>query len=182
VLFRSTASYYVFDYKDGRHWTEYSPGTTSGMERQFPGNWDNQWGYFMTWVHSLKANYEAPDLWSAMSQETRLAEVASAPQTNNEPFTSQEQSEISSRLQEIKRYMLMTQQLSQENAEFVANRLDYLEEASTRQGRQDWLHTAIGVLFTIVVGVALAPNAAAELFRFFTTTFSSLLSGTRALP
>jgi len=60
--------------------------------------------------------------------------------------------------------------------------LNYLAEAASRMGRQDWIHTTIGVIFTIAVGVGLAADQARELFRFVGNTLSHLLGGALPLP
>ena len=55
--------------------------------------------------------------------------------------------------------------------------LKYLSESSKRQGRKDWFHTAIGVLFTIIIGLSLAPDQARELLRFATSVLKQIISG-----
>jgi hypothetical protein len=73
-----------------------------------------------------------------------------------------------------KRLLLRTQQ----NAVFKI-----LEEIGLEPIRiPTWLHMTIGVLFTIVVGIALAPDAARNLFIFATQALNQILNGSRLLP
>ncbi len=58
--------------------------------------------------------------------------------------------------------------LTQDQWQFINDRLDYLVVAAARQAREDWKHTAIGVLVTIVTGLALAPEAAQAVWRVLT--------------
>jgi hypothetical protein len=77
-------------------------------------------------------------------------------------------------LDEIKGHILEGQQFAADQAEFVEERFAYFEESSTRMGRKDWLNVLYGGLITVIVGVALAPDAAKALLRLAAAAFQSL--------
>ena len=182
LIHRPTGFYCMFDLRSISLWTEYSPGHEATIERKESYSWGSQLVHVQIWLVSLSRELKAPDLWGAISQETKLAEAASSPDMTNEPFTLEEQKYISTQLSEIKKYLIETQSLSRKHAEFVGKRFDYLEKAGKRLGRQDWITALIGILFTIVVQIGLDSNAARELFRFVADNLRQLLRAILSLP
>jgi len=83
----------------------------------------------------------------------------------NSSFSPNEQVRISSAIVELKSFLLSTQQHSPEHIQFIEERLNHLDESSKRLGRKDWITLAMGTLTNIIVGVALAPDAAREFVR-----------------
>jgi hypothetical protein len=79
-----------------------------------------------------------------------------------------------SSLDEIKAYLLEGQQFDAGQAKTVEREFAYLKESSRRLGRKDWLNVLYGGLITVIVGVALAPDAARSLLRLAATAFQSL--------
>ena len=98
-------------------------------------------------------------------------------QTGNEntPFSATEQQRISDNLRELKEYMIANLHLTASGQSFVEARLSYLEEASRRMGRKDWIIITVGVLVTIAVNLALPPETVRELFRVATDFLEWLL-------
>jgi hypothetical protein len=92
-------------------------------------------------------------------------EAASADSTNA-PFSAAEIGKISDGLRELEAYVESTHHLDEQKHAFLESRLRYLVDAAHRQGRRAWLYTAIGVLFTVVMGLSMAPDQAKEIFRF----------------
>lgn len=182
IVHRSTGHYFMFDNPGELRVSVGSPGGSTPKSSVRAETWDQQLSHVRDWLQCLEREIEAPDLWAEIAQERTLAEAASSAPATNRPFTPDEQSYISEQLHEIETYLITTQNLTEEHTEFVRTRLNYLGEAAERQGRQDWLHTAIGVVVTIVMGIALAPDAARELFRFVAGAFRQLLDGILSLP
>jgi hypothetical protein len=114
------------------------------------------------------------DLWVTVAEENVLSATASSASLDNSPFTAAEQLLIATRLNEIKTYLLEGQQFAAEQAKFIERRFEYFMESSTRMGRKDWLNVLFPGLFTVIVGVALAPDAARLLLRLAATAFQSL--------
>jgi len=76
-------------------------------------------------------------------------------ETSNEPFTEDDTARILSGLQQLKAYLTELTSWSAEQTTLVNEKLEYLQDALKRQGRRDWIHTARGVVVTIVVALAL---------------------------
>lgn len=126
--------------------------------------WSRLVGAFGSWLERLKREYFEPDLWHLRAAETRLI-VADVRQLDNAPFSSDEQARISKALAELRSFLVSTGGHSEVQLKFIETRLDHLEESSRRLGRKDWITLAMGTLLNIIVGAALAPEAARELLR-----------------
>jgi hypothetical protein len=174
--------YYTFDFSDQGHWAEFSPGEHKVVQTAHPGAWSQQLGYVGLWLTYLKREIEAPDLWAAIRTETDLILAGGTSEQDNAPFTPGERQRIGENLRELRDYARATYQLSADQAQFINARLAYLEEASERVGRKDWLILAAGVLVNIVVGAALAPEAAKDLLRFAGRVLGWLIGAHPLLP
>lgn len=183
LVHQPTEYYYAFyEEEDGTHWPVYSPGPESLVLYLNLGTqgWQHKITNINRWLDYLKREVEAPDLWEALSQDLKFIDAAS--DLEDTPFSQQELTYISSALKEIKEYIVSTQNLTSDKLTYIESRLDYLEKSSKRQGRQAWIHTTIGVLFTIVVGAAFAPDAARDLFRFAANALSQIINSPLLLP
>ena len=172
LIHQPTDYYYIFDRKGGINWTENSPGINTWKKRGSVIGSHRQLQSVNEWLNRLKKETE-PDLWESISKENIFSEFE-ASSNNDSPFTLEEQKYISTHLHEIERYLISTQNLLENHEEFVKTRLDYLKDASKRQTRQDWKHTMIGVLFTIVVGIRMESSAANELFNLAFEYFQNI--------
>jgi len=178
-----SGGWFLFDLRAGNHSCRFSPGGETLVEEQYPGDWTNQFHYVRQWLRHLKREVEAPDLWAAISRETALVLGAGvAGDAANTPFSSSERQRISASLGEIREYLVATQQVSGARLAFVEERLRYLEDASGRMGRKDWINVVAGALINIVVGAALAPEAAKDLLRLAGSALAWVLGGTPILP
>jgi hypothetical protein len=159
----------------GAHEITVSPGISKKIQDVFhEDDWRKKENACGKWLVLVKSEVDAPDLWATIGQEKALSTAASSPDLDNRPFTAAEQNLIATKLDEIKAYLLEGQQFAAEQAEFVKERFEYFEESSKRMGRKDWLNVLYGGLITLVVGVALAPDAAKDLLRLAATAFQSL--------
>lgn len=80
-------------------------------------------------------------------------------------------------LREVKEYLISNRQLTKLELAFIDVKLDSLVKASESSGRIQWLHTAIGVIVTIGIGIGLTSNEAKELFRVAGRIIANLFGG-----
>ncbi len=172
-------TFQLVDY--GQHQAEYCPGQDTGYEDRRGGDWEGQLSLVEEWLTNLKREVLPPDLWSLLSEQTALVEAAAADSPNT-PFNTAEIEEISDGLRELRAYIENAHHLDEQKHAFLESRLGYLVDAARRQGSHDWLHTAIGVLFTIVVGLTMAPDQAKEIFRFLGNVLQAILKTPPLLP
>lgn len=179
---RPTGYYFVFDFRNGRHYIERSPAPDSARDEQYPGDWDNARRYVLDWLSILKREIEAPDLWGALTQERALADAAAVSGMSNTSFTGEEQRQISERLDQIESDLAEIQELNAEQGAFVHQQFEYLREALPRLGRRDWLLTTLGALFSIAVEAVFGPDRARELFRLAANLLGPLFGSIKMLP
>lgn len=82
--------------------------------------------------------------------------------TENTPFTDDEQLEIATKLADMKSYMETTHGLSMDQMETLEGRLKYLQEAAGRMGRVDWRNATAGVFLGMIVNVTLPGDVARD--------------------
>jgi hypothetical protein len=93
-----------------------------------------------------------------------LLRAASEDVTENVPFTSEEQKEITARLSAWAAHAQRTHSLSSAQMQSLQVKLDYLIEASRRIGRKDWLNLCAGPIFGYILTASLPSGAAREMF------------------
>jgi hypothetical protein len=182
ILIHKPSGYYMtFDLKGDLRFSVFSPGRDEWTQSIETRSWFGQTKAIRKWLQYLKRETESPDLWNAISQEKNLIEASASSDTSNALFSNNEREYISAALAEIKEYILSTQSFTPEQTKYIEDRLHYLKEASERMGRKDWITLTVGVLTNIIVGVALAPDAARELFHVAGQVLQQILSGPHLL-
>lgn len=90
--------------------------------------------------------------------------AAYAAETSNSAFAEDESARIGQDLAKVAAEMAKRSDVTPAQIAMLATKLDEIAEASTRLGRKDWIMFVAGTMTNIVVGAALAPDAARALF------------------
>lgn len=173
-------NHYLTIYYESSNWRYkiyYSPGETTWEVGDGTDEWNTTMKHINLWLKYLSREVEQPDFWNEPTKDIKMAELGSASDTSNSQFSQKEMEHIRTELSKIRDFINSQYKLSPGDSDLVQNKLLYLEKAAEKQGRLDWLHTAIGVTFTIVVGIGLAPNQTRELIRMVGSVLSQLFGG-----
>src|SRR5206468_186767 len=95
-------------------------------------------------------------------------------------FDGQELERLHQHIESVREFLLSSAEPTESQLQLIDEKLKYLEDSARRQSKQDWAHTAIGVMCTIAIGLAMAPEQAQRLFaltsEFLKTIFMHLLT------
>lgn len=160
----STYFFSVYVTIDGQHIAVFSPGAHTLKEERPQLIWKGIEDQFAEWVTRLSEELRIPDLWSTITGDTQLIQLAA--DQDNRPFTPDEQTQVKKALDEIKAYLIKTHNLSGDRLETIKSQLSYLEEAATRLGRKDWTGILVSNLISIALTLSLSADGARDLFRF----------------
>jgi len=167
IAFRYTVSVlehkrtgYSFSFE--KHKSRYSPGHQLRTRLEPWNSLNDREEHIRDWLFNLQAEINEPDLWRQLEQQSKVAELASRT-VENTPFSADERIYLSEQLETIRTKIIQTHQLETHQIEFLTERMEYLEEALNRFGRKDWLNLVFGVLATIVVSAAFAPEVTSNL-------------------
>lgn len=178
-----TGYYFSFLLSFNGHSAQWAPAKETVEASAHIGPWAKQIGYVHVWLDNLRTEVNEPDIWNVVDQEGEFLETISQSEVDDAPFSVEEQEQAVKHLQETKQFVLELQNFTETQTNLIEERFTYLEEAIERMSRTDWVHTFIGVLFTIVVGVSMAPESARKLFQYVNALFRGLLSsGNIPLP
>jgi hypothetical protein len=83
---------------------------------------------------------------------------------SNSYFTAEERERITLSIQEIREKISTDASIASEKLDFISRKLSYIESASERLGRKDWINLTLGTLTSIVVSIGLDPSSARALF------------------
>lgn len=175
INYSGTNFYFIFDFLREIHYSEFSPGKETLVEEQYPGSWKQQIGYVESWLTNLKKEIAEPDLWEQLSEYQIAQEDQLSPETENDPFSPDQVEQIISGINRIKAHLTNELQLDTEQENEANEKLDYLIDAAKRQGRKDWFHTAIGVIVTISVSLALSPEQANTIWGFLREAVTGII-------
>src|SRR5439155_883546 len=138
-----------WDEENHRHLAIYVPGAEQPVDVRQGPNWYGELLLVKTWLEYLRREYYAPNLWGELERQRELAaETQSQDEESDAPFTAAEQAEIAVQLGEIKELLARTEQLEGARLRALEARLEYLEDASTRMSRKDWLTMFYGTVFS----------------------------------
>ena len=145
------------------------------LDKRYPGSWEYQRRYVREWLSYLRREIDQPDLWAEISKYRLPPESELGPDVPNEPFTAYQVEQILSGLNQVRAYLEEQGLATEEQKLFVNERLNYLEDAAKRQGRKDVIHTCIGVFFTIITALALAPEQAKTMWYLIRDAIAGII-------
>ena len=179
LVHRPTGYSFSFDLRGDQPSTTFSPGQELLDRHEICRNIPQIMGFFvLEWLPSLKREVAAPDLWAELQQTGKLVDIVREMSGDGE-FSETERAQATEAIRVVKQWLLEHHEFDREQAARINARFDYLIEAVRRMSRMDWLHTAIGVLFTIAVG--LAPARARELFDVAANALSGVVGQVKQL-
>jgi hypothetical protein len=167
--------YFLFDFYKERHYCFFSPGNNKLYDKQFSRVWDQQIGYVKEWLRSLEREVSQPDLWGDIVRQKIAYDQKISPDTANEPFSVSQAEQIAEGIENIRKYLLDEFQDDSKSKELINENLDYLIDASKRQGRKDWFHTCIGVFAGIATALAMSPDQANNMWSLLKSAISGIL-------
>lgn len=177
LVHRPTQYYCVFDGDSGNRYCTFSPGNDAVVNaRGSVSSWNEQRQWVINWVDNVKREIEAPDPWSATFSDA-IPSGAYQWEVDNSPFTEAERREISTTLRELEKNLLARYELSERDKKLISARFSYLEEATKRQGRKDWIHTAIGVAVTIGFSFLTSPQLAKDVLTVVSRLSQTFFGG-----
>lgn len=156
-----------FFYKFKPEWAVYSPGPTSRTHESKVLGWNSHFSLVDDWLYCVKREYEAPDLWGLLRQDTKLLQLASSPDLPNEAFTELERQSIRDQLAEIRQHLISVHHLQLQQGEIIDQGFSYLGDCLNRVGKKDWLNIAINTVVTIASAAAFSPTVAQDMIHRF---------------
>jgi hypothetical protein len=158
---------------------EYFPGVEAKQEYHLATAWSEILEWLKSWINVIQRELSQPDPWILLTQGSILTD--SIPDSDNitEKLSEEDFHRLGEFTNSLREFLVSEIKLSQDQFKLIDERLEYLEESAKRQNKRDWAHTAIGVTFTIAIGLALAPEQASKLLaltsEFLRTLFIKLL-------
>jgi hypothetical protein len=168
-------------YTFGQYIDQFSPGPTDRIESASlyeysdSNKWRNRWSALTTWLERLKEELEAPDLWQEMLKERSLS-VSTALLPPTEHFTDADRRYLAESLRRIEADIGQQHQLTATQTQAIHDGFEEIKYAMDRFGKKDWVSMATGLLFNVMVGVALSPSAARDLYHKFAAAVVPLLN------
>ena len=165
----------------GRPYTliEYSPGQDNTVIQTRVDS-GYAWSEVVSrWMTALKTEINTPDLWASAANPIVQATTVDR---GNEPFTAAERAQVVIFLQEIRQYIQPIPSVSSEQFAIVEGKLQYLQDASERLGRKDWLLLFLGVLLSTAAQINMQPSVFRDLLSFAGQVFQQILGSFLSLP
>lgn len=175
ISYKNSNFYYVFDFKNDKNYSIFSPGKDQLNGQEYPGNWEHQMQYFVKWLSYLEREVSQPDQWEVLEKQKLEWANKFEPDSSNEQFTFPQVQQIENGLTKIKEYLIKEKGNDKFAEEIINKKLDYLIDAAKRQGKNDWFHTCIGVFSGISVALSLSPEQTHNIYISLKSTFSGIL-------
>ena len=173
----TTGYHMTFDFREGELSDKRiyaSPGTDSHETVFTVDDWRMAMRGVETWIKCVRREVEAPDLWAEVVSARESIETVIA-RVEPDAFSNDEKAVATDAIAEVREHVKKLAVSNGVGFRAVAEKLDHLEDAVERLGKRDWLYTAIGVLVTIVIGVA--PDDARAVFSKLWASLRRALGG-----
>jgi len=171
--------YFLFDLHKNQHYSFHSPGESKLHEQEYPGSWGGQIAYVKKWLKNLEREVNQPDLWDDLNRQKIAYDQKIHPEMTNEPFSVSQAEQIAEGIENIRKYLLEQFESDSDSRNLINEKLDYLINASKRQGRTDWFHTCLGVFTGIATALAMSPDQTKNMWALLKSAITGIL---RLLP
>ena len=175
IVYIGSDFYFTFGLHEETHFSIFSPGTDILIERADHLEWDEQCHWVINWLKNLKREIDAPDLWQELSRYKLSKSDRISDENTNAPFTANQAEEIIDGINKLRSHIGEQYSLNAYEKKLVNDKLDYLIDAAKRQGRMDWIHTAIGVIFTLATSLNMSPDQAKVVWSFIKNAVSGVI-------
>lgn len=157
--------YYFIDISADGYRVRYRPALDRPHDESGWGPWNEVVETtFPEWLSFVEREVSAPDLWGQLSAERELVDAASGP-AENTPFAPEERAQISAQLEEIREFLFATEDVSAEQQRTIESRLRYLEEATGRLGRIDWVNIFVSTILQFAVNAVVSTGTVQDVLR-----------------
>jgi hypothetical protein len=153
-----------------------------GLERQIGHTtvfgWNAVMNEFRAWLERAEREWNAPDLWAGVMTERELAGATGPAGPSDETsFTEDERALIADQLQEIRELIVTRAELNEAQIEQLDERLDYVQNASSRLTRRDWANIFVSSILSFAIEHALGSEVVSEVLRYSARTLGHLFGG-----
>lgn len=129
-------------------------------------------------VRVLTADYSSAEvLVTRVASRPGIAGGLSDADPSNLPFTPDELKRIEKSLDSIRLQIGQRSDVSPEQLDLISRKLAYIQAASERLGRKDWILLTAGALTNLIVAAAFSPSVAKALLNATNTALQWLFTG-----
>lgn len=171
LSFKNSQYFFQFDYRNGGHYSIFSPGRSTITEEEFPRNWENQLFYFKEWLLNLLREINTPNKWERLRKE--INEINSGFTVGQEKFSFQEYEELIIKINQLKG-SIKEIGLSRDQILGINNKLDFLVESAKTLSKFDWKSLFVGTIISITIQLGLTPENSKSLWNLITHIFNQL--------
>ncbi len=168
-----------FFYRCGLHIDKCSPGQGYRVQAVplTPDpqlKWQDREIAFGRWLLRLREEVQTSDLWAEIAK-TKSLSIKIAITSAEEKFDEKEIGYLHGELNRIEAQIQAIHKLTTSQTEAIHGGFEEIRSEMNRFGKKDWANMATGLLFNIMVGSALAPSAARDLYNMFAAAVAPLL-------
>lgn len=142
----------------------------------FTRNLDDLVGRVRSWAKDIPGWMDTPDLWKSMPDTSSIPGELT-PESDNTPFTADEQKAISDQLKEIAESVKKTYELTAEQSAKLDEKFEEAEKASRRMGRKDWGLLFGGAVFSLILADVITPGVAGHILMMIEHGLGYLFGG-----
>jgi hypothetical protein len=114
----------------------------------------------LKWASDVRKWADTPDLWELARSGNAVIPGERSPDSDNTPFTPDEQQVISSQLKAIGEAVKKANDLTAEQSAKLDEKFEEAEKASRRMGRKDWGLLFGGAVFSLILADVITPGVA----------------------
>lgn len=134
--------------------------------------------HFVRWLKTDLNKYiednQTVNKWNDFQFETNIFDLTQIKFTNNAKFTSVESQSISESLVKLKKLMLENFAFTNNQLQFMNERLEYLDKATNRLMKFDWVNTMVSIMVSIAINMTFDTDTGKKFFELIGQAFHSL--------
>jgi hypothetical protein len=173
---RPTLSTFSASYKEGYWFYKRKLGSDPEISAAMGRTWGQLSKHIEKWARDVVEWADAPDLWATLSGGSVIPGDLSS-ESENTPFTPDEQAAISGQLKDIAESIKKAYELTAEQSAEIDKKFEEAEKASRRMGRKDWGLLVGGAVFSLILADVITPGVAGHILMMIEHGIGYLFMG-----
>jgi hypothetical protein len=117
---------------------------------------------------------EGVDLWDTFQFETNIFQLTQVTFGDNSSFSLEESTKIVNAIDNLKQLIVERFDATEEQAAFIEERLDYVNESVNRLGKYDWTGLMVSTFISIGINMGVDTETGRTFFQLISDTFKTI--------
>ncbi|MBM2817284.1 MAG: hypothetical protein HW421_4046 [Ignavibacteria bacterium] len=174
IEYKNSPYFFLFDTNISitQHFAEFCPGNESFIQKEFPGKWDYQIGFFNVWLKNLIREISQEDKWQRLQNE--IIKIDFDFKADNNKFSFNEYQVLCGKLDLFLDKMNLLE-IEESDLNLLMQNIEHLKDIAKDISKIDWKNLFIGSIVSIIIQLSLSQETGKLIWQICKEVFNNYL-------